>query len=338
MNFEELESVLTLREECRKLNGVSVRTEVNLQHHHRDFPVLSFHFGQEGKDAPCLMLLGGVHGLEKIGTLILLSYLDTLIQLLRWDQTLHQILSKIKLVIVPIVNPVGMYLGRRSNGNSVDLMRNAPIDALVRPTFMVGGQRFSQRIPWYRGKKGHAMEAESQAIFNLAEREFFDRPFTIALDVHSGFGLRDRIWFPYAHTRQPFDQLQYVYMLKKILDNSYPNNIYTIEPQIRHYITNGDLWDYTFKEFLKAKTTNGVFLPLTLEIGSWSWIKKNPKQIFDILGLYNPIMPHRRQRAIRRHLWLIDFLIRLVYSHKSWTAKSDEQMNEIRHLAINHWY
>lgn len=337
MNFEELESVLTLKQDGESCPDVDVRLESNIVHRLRDFPIYSFCFGTQDPSAPCIVLTGGVHGLEKIGTLILLSYLDTLLNLSTWDRSLKMMLERCRLVVIPIVNPVGMYLGKRSNGNDVDLMRNAPIDADTRPTFLVGGHRISRHLPWYRGKKNLPMEPESQAVADIVARECFGRPFSLVLDIHSGFGLNDRLWFPYAYTKKPFEDVEYVYLLKKLLNTSYPNNIYTIEPQTRHYVTNGDLWDHVFIESRKQGRT-GPLLPLTLEIGSWSWIKKNPKQIFDVLGIYNPILPHRRRRAIRRHIWLIDFLLRAAFSYQDWAIRDIEEHRRIQALAVSHWY
>ena len=42
---------------------------------------------------------------------------------------------------MPLVNPVGMYKGYRSNGNGVDLMRNSPIESKEKVYPFVGGHR-----------------------------------------------------------------------------------------------------------------------------------------------------------------------------------------------------
>ena len=73
--------------------------------------------------SPCLTLVGGVHGLERIGSMVVISTLQTIIELLSWDQTLKDRLKHSRLLFVPILNPVGMFRRSRSNGNDVDLMR-----------------------------------------------------------------------------------------------------------------------------------------------------------------------------------------------------------------------
>jgi hypothetical protein len=72
-------------------------------------------------------------------------------------------------------------------------------------------------------------------------------------------------------------------------------------------------------------------------MGSWIWIKKNPRQMFSALGIFNPVLPHRLQRTLRRHHALLDFLIRAAASHENWAAagKLTEQHDlEARRL----WY
>ena len=52
-------------------------------------PVRAFRFGTDDKRAPALLVTGGVHGLERIGTDVALAYLTSLIARLAWDAVLH---------------------------------------------------------------------------------------------------------------------------------------------------------------------------------------------------------------------------------------------------------
>ena len=61
-----------------------------------------------------------------------------------------------------------------------------------------------------------------------------------------------------------------------------------------------------------------MFLPLTLEMGSWLWVKKNPRQLFSRHGIFNPLIDHRQQRVLRRHLPLLDFTTRAAASAARW--------------------
>ena len=157
----------------------------------------------------------------------------------------------------------------------------------------------------------------------------------MALDCHSGFGLRDRIWFPHAHTTAPIPHLADIGALEQLFSQSYPNHNYVFEPQSRQYRTHGDLWDYLYLN--GTSYSERVFLPLTLEMGSWLWVKKNPRQIFDRIAIFNPTARHRLQRVLRRHLILFDFLMRAASSHGRWMPQGMARTVQHRR-ALAQWY
>ncbi len=315
---------------------VSVAT--TLDHRGKRYPIHRFVLGNPDPAAPVLGLFGGVHGLERIGTQVVLAFLQNIAERLHWDETLHYQLQRARLIVMPLVNPVGMAMFRRSNGNHVDLMRNAPVDCNPgEETWLLGGQRFSTWLPWYRGKHGEAMEAESQALVNFVREQTAESKTTILVDNHSGFGLSDQIWFPFAKTREPFPELSEVYGLKTIYDRVNPNHVYRFEPQAKNYTTHGDLWDYLYQD-RKSSQLGGHFLPLTLEMGSWSWVKKNPLQLFSYLGLFNPVEEHRRKRILRRHLPWFDFLLRAVISPQGWVPSTPHQRAQWERSARELWY
>jgi hypothetical protein len=322
-----------------QMHGVGeVVLEDEVQAHGHVFPLYSFAFGASDPSVPRVAFIGGVHGLERIGTNVVISYLKTVLELLQWDRGLQHLLSRCRLIMMPLVNPGGMYARTRSNPAGVDLMRNAPLDADVKPNIaLIGGHRVSPRLPWYRGAAGAPPERESQALMRLVERELYPSPFSIALDLHSGFGLVDRLWFPYAYSRKPFDHLEMMYALKVRLDRSLPNHFYQMEPQSLQYVTHGDLWDHLFLQ-LKRTQPGRVMLPLTLEMGSWLWIKKNPRQAFSALGIFNPLLPHRLQRTLRRHLALLDFLLRAAASHDNWSTAAQLGSEHAGTKAMALWY
>jgi hypothetical protein len=78
-------------------------------------------------------------------------------------------------------------------------------------------------------------------------------------------------------------------------------------------------------------------MPLTLEMGSWLWIKKNPRQAQSRHGLFNPLIEHRQQRVLRRHVAWLEFMARAVQSHLRWRPAPDAQ-DRVRQRAIEHWY
>lgn len=301
----------------------------------RSFPVLAVLLGNPEPDVPAVGFFGGFHGLERIGAEVVIEYLRSLVMRLRWDNLLHRQLESVRLLFVPLVNPGGVWQGTRANPNGVDLMRNAPLDASEPPPFLIGGQRISAGLPWYRGKANEPMEAENLAVCEIVEKELLAREFSIAADCHSGFGLNDRIWFPYAHTAQPLPHLPEIHALGEIFDQAHGKHRYVFEPQSRQYLAHGDLWDYLY---LRACDKPGrIFLPLTLEMGSWLWVKKNPRQLFSRQGLFNPLIEHRRQRVVRRHVSWLDFLARAACSHRRWLP-TDAARERHRLSALARWY
>jgi hypothetical protein len=318
---------------------IRVRELVSVKHKDLSLPVLAFEMGSLDPKAPAFFLTGGVHGLERIGTRVIISYLKTLTHLAHWDASTRDLLGRVRFCILPIINPVGMYLGRRSNGNGVDLMRNAPIEADSGSRVgIAGGHRISPRLPWYRGAANSDMEAENVALVRYFEETFSTSKAVIGLDVHSGFGAVDRIWFPYARTAQPFPNLHEVFLLTQMLDKVYPHHIYRVEPQATSYTTHGDVWDYLYDR--RRDRGGSIFLPLTLELGSWLWIKKNPRQLFSGLGIFNPLLPHRTSRILRRHLLLLDFLMRASAMPDMWCQGLGTHFSseDVQRLAKARWY
>jgi hypothetical protein len=297
-------------------------------------PVYAITLGSTDKRAPAAGFFAGVHGLEGIGTQVVLSFLRSIVARLPWDETLHRQLEAMRLVFMPLVNPGGMLRGTRANPAGVDLMRNSPVDATDPAPFLLGGQRISAGLPWYRGRAGEPMQPESQALCDTVERELLARPFSIALDCHSGFGMRDRLWFPFAGRRAPFPGLAQLHAMHTIFEETHNHHVYVIEPQSRQYLAHGDLWDHLA---MRADALR-VFLPLTLEMGSWLWVKKNPRQFFSLRGLFNPLVEHREQRVLRRHWPLLDFIVRAAMSASRWLPADADACEQHRRAALARWY
>jgi hypothetical protein len=301
----------------------------------RTFPIPVFALGRADVAAPAAGFFGGFHGLERIGTHVVIAFLASLVARLRWDDLLQRQLESMRLLFVPLVNPVGMWRGTRANGNGVDLMRNAPIDADAGVPHLIGGQRRSASLPWYRGRPGEPMEAENRLVCDVVARELTSRPFSLAVDCHSGFGMQDRLWFPFAHTARPFGHLAEMDALLEAFEQAHPHHRYIIEPQSRQYLAHGDLWDHIYLD--STRTAGGVFLPLTLEMGSWSWIRKNPRQILSRHGIFNPVALHRQRRTLRRHGVWLDFAARAACSYERWMP-AGEARSQRAARALERWH
>ncbi len=299
-------------------------------------PVHAVRFGSTEPTAPALVIVGGVHGLERIGTEVALAFLTTFLAQLGWDEVLGEALRRCRVCFVPLVNPVGLALRRRGNGRGVDLMRNAPPHPDAIGTPWVGGQRISPRLPWYMGAAADPMEPEATALLGFVAAQTAAAPLSLVLDVHSGYGMVDRLWFPWARSRRPLPHLAEVYAFKQLLDQTLPNHVYRMEPTARAYTIRGDLWDHVYDT--RAAAGGGVILPLTLEMGSWLWVKKNPRQLLSLLGGFNPIKPHRLQRTLRRHLPLFDLLLRATVSARAWAFPDPAQRAALDAAGFAEWF
>jgi zinc carboxypeptidase len=299
-------------------------------------PLYALQLGSKAPDAPVLLCVGGVHGLERIGAQVVLSYIETLSAALAWDRTLAEMLSSVRLCFLPVLNPVGILMRWRGNGNGVDLMRNAPVESDERESFfkLYRGQRWSRRLPWFRGS-ADALETETQALCDFVARQAGQSRFMVALDVHSGFVGADRLWFPYARTKALFPHAPEMLALKQLLDATYPKHRYVVEPQASQYTTHGDVWDYLY-DGLRQTNPQGLFLPLTLELGASSWLRKNWWGLSK-LAFFHPMEPNRTRRVLRRHIQLFEFLLRAVYSWERWARLGASERTVLEHDARVAW-
>lgn len=296
-------------------SAVRVKTLEHVTHKNKTYPIVALEMGTPNK-APVFGLFSGVHGIERIGAHLVLNYLNSFAEQLQWDETLHHILSKVKIISIPIINPVGLDLKKRSNGRDVDLMRDAPQNAEGKTYIPLSGQSFSPKLPWYRGQK-EDMEIETKTVIEFIQSHLASSDFTMSLDVHSGFGMVDRLWYPYGYSKRKIKDYSYIQKFEQLLNKNISYHVYKLEQQSDSYMIHGDMWDYLYDENLKNNSS--IYLPWTLELGSWVWVKKNPRQALSFSGFFNPILPHRYKRTMRRHRSLLDFMIRSTLNYKTWS-------------------
>ncbi|MBD8526645.1 M14 family zinc carboxypeptidase [Pseudomarimonas arenosa] len=329
VELDELNALLALGAGC-----VDARSLGEVEVGQQRLQLWSLALGAADDELPAIGFFGGVHGLERIGSMVVLAWLRHLLTRLPWDDSLRDLLTRVRLVFMPVVNPGGILRRTRANPQGVDLMRNAPVDADDKVPYLIGGQRVSARLPWFRGLPGVPMQVEAAALCQLVTSELSCRRFAVSVDCHSGFGMQDRIWFPYAHTRRPIEHLAELHALHALFEQSHPHHPYVFEPQGMQYLAHGDLWDFLH---LQIAGSGRVFLPLTLEMGSWRWVRKNPRQLFSRQGIFNPQIAHRQQRVLRRHLPWLDFLTRATASYQRWLPQGEARQRHSS-LAQQRWF
>lgn len=333
-DLQKLGKMVNQDEELKKL--VHFETLKEISYKGEVYPIFSFTLGSENPEHPTLFMTGGIHGLERVGAQLAWSLLKTTLDRLIWDESLKEVFKNIRLVVIPLVNPVGYYNYKRSNGNDVDLMRNSPVVSKEKIPFLLGGQRYSKKLAWYQGTPD-VLEEENQALTEMFFKTCSKSKCILAIDFHSGFGMKDRLWFPFSHTKEPFDHIAQMDAFATLFEDTHPYHIYKIEPQSSGYLLNGDIWDHLFLELRKINP-EAIFIPMTLEMGSWTWVRKNPLQLFSKQGIFNPMKVHRLKRTYRRHHLLYDFLLKSLRSHKVWSELDSN--NKLKHLSsgMTRWY
>jgi hypothetical protein len=249
-------------------------------------------------------IVSGVHGLETIGIRIHLDIIKCFLnpKSEHFSQALAE--GKFGIYSIPILNPAGVARETRANGRGVDLNRNSGIDAEGALPFF-GGHRVSPALPYYRGK---ALQRESRALYRfLREYAWKNRRIHTALDIHSGYGAQNYLWWPYSYSKQRVPHASVFEHMAAELAARHP--LYRIEPMSLSYQTHGDLWDRALLEFEAAKlkgwiARKNLFLPLTLEIGTWQELKKNPFRMLQKGKIFNP-PPQSRKAYLREHRQLI---------------------------------
>ncbi|MCB1177934.1 MAG: carboxypeptidase [Leptospiraceae bacterium] len=270
------------------------------------FPIYGLEIGKPSSfEKNVVGFVAGVHGLETIGIRILFDFLEHLLYPgnKSFLPELHS--GKLGIACIPILNPGGVVLKSRANPAGVDLMRNSNVEA-EKPVKFFGGQSFSAKLPYFRGK---AIQPENRVLLNFVKKYFYPLNQNIipVLDIHSGFGTIDNVWWPYAYTKDkcPDDSL-YSKLSKILKDDCYHLHL-KYGPQSEIYTTHGDIWDKIYLEFQEKSNNSSKLLPWTLEVGTWSDIKSDPWKIFRKRGIFNPSQMNKHTYIKNYRYFLRDF-------------------------------
>ncbi|KAB2931615.1 MAG: carboxypeptidase [Leptonema illini] len=252
-------------------------------------------------------LVAGVHGLEIIGIQILLDFIESIVN----EDFVPDIRKgKIGLHCIPVINPGGVALKRRSNPGGVDLMRNSGVEA-VDPLPFFGGHRISRNLPYFRGQ---GLEPESRALTRWVLESFFEVKNSLipVVDLHSGFGSVDHVWWPYAGTHDPCIDTPLFQKLADRLRVYSGHDRFRYGPQSESYTTHGDLWDRLYNQYQvrpEASKLKSRFLPLTLEVGTWTELREKPSRMLDPKNIFNPPPQTKSETVIRYRRFLRDTIL-----------------------------
>ncbi|TGN11059.1 M14 family zinc carboxypeptidase [Leptospira ilyithenensis] len=287
------------------------------------FPIHALEIGTEKaiRQRP-VGIVAGVHGLETVGIRILLDFLEYILHK-KSDGYMEELAKgKVGLVVIPIVNPGGVAKKFRSNPAGVDLMRNSGVEAESAP-ILFGGQKWTSKLPYFRG---NSLEPESRALYRFIHQYFYPVKNAImpVLDLHSGFGTIDHVWWPYAGTKTPCIDTPIYERMAEFLAKGKKHTRFKFGPQSETYTTHGDLWDLFYDHYIEkvlpaSPKSNSRFLPLTLEVGTWSDIKDNPSKLFRKRGIFNPAKENKFETITTYRDFLRDFVLLGQSDLKDWT-------------------
>lgn len=252
-------------------------------------------------------LIAGVHGLEFIGVRVVLDFLEAIVE----EDFMPELRKgRLGIVCIPLVNPGGIALKRRSNPAGVDLMRNSGVQADHAMPFF-GGHRISSHLPYYRGA---SLEPESRALRKVVIESFFNVKNSLipVVDVHSGFGSCDHVWWPYAGRKTPCADSALFERIADHMRRGSGHDLYRYGPQSETYTTHGDLWDRFYDEYRHHAGERGLasrFLPITLEIGTWTELRANPARLLNAHKIFNPPRETKAETTIRYRRFLRDLLL-----------------------------
>ena len=67
---------------------------------HDLLPVYALTLGNRAADIPCITFVAGIHGLERIGTQVVMAFLETLLKRLEWDLVFADILQQVRINVL----------------------------------------------------------------------------------------------------------------------------------------------------------------------------------------------------------------------------------------------
>ncbi len=164
------------------------------------------------EDKPRVLLVGGLHAREPVGTLFLLALADSLLSQRQKNPELQRLLNRVTLFLVPLVNADGYdyivknrvkfpFWRKNLRDNNGDGRFSPAVDGVdLNRNFDFNWGNFKDTDPsswFYKGERPFS-EPETQALQNLARKEHF----VLMVDYH-GYG--QAVLFPWTKEMRPPD-------------------------------------------------------------------------------------------------------------------------------------
>jgi len=242
---------------------------------------------------PHVVIQGGMHGNEVIGTEVALHLLGLLTED-GVSGSIATLLDLADVTVLPCVNPDGRQATMRSvastrrlptprrNANGVDLNRNWPRPDDVADHWLPISGTPNPRLPWYRGPEPLS-EPESRAILSVLE----DRPPAAMLDLHSSGEILIYPWTSKAEP--PPDEAGYWQMIDAF--RARQERRFTAKQSREWYPIVGSLDDYAYDRF-------GTLL-LTVELGRPAEaVRSDPRRWKGGFWWANPLEPDVHARNV----------------------------------------
>ena len=309
---KETPELLQLKRLAKNYSDILIMEELGeIEHMGYRSPVNAFYISHKpNPELPTVAFFSCFHGVEWIGSRVLVNFIEHLIREITWDEDIKALTEKVNICGIPVVNPIGRLEHNRSNGNGIDLMRNAPVRS-DKALLLLGGQKFSRHIPWYMGE---GLEKENVIVSKFLDDNVFPSDFKITIDIHSAFLRGSRIWIPYASGKKlPEKETKLFRQVRKTLNSVYKYNPYKYQKQENIYKTHGDFWDHSFDRH--GSSAKGTFLPITLEISSREWSVRNFLRKWSLEALFSPSNRKQENSEYIKHIMVFDFIIRFAKNY-----------------------
>lgn len=232
-----------------------------------DRPIMAVRISGADDQAPAVLFVGGIHGNERIGVMMVLRLIEELLGRYESDPRIASLVNSKDIRLIPVANPDGYVLSRRRNARGVDLNRNFAVAFSNR-----GLLSRHQKWLFYPGPYPYS-EPETQAIMSLLK----SRRFSVALSFHSFGG---RILFPWGHTRRKPKDVEVFKKLSGEMRRRQPLEKYRIERLSWFYGLRGCLEDELYG--------NWGTLPFLVEIMGQKRRLLKPGVLKDRFRWFNP--------------------------------------------------